>query len=61
MSIPHKLAGWAEEAGIPIVCVHRNGTVISQSLKMLVSAVMSYETPSELIEKLTEYLRFHPT
>ncbi len=52
--------GWAEEAGIPILCVHRDGTELSQSLNLLAKTVISYKNAEELVQKLGKYLNQAP-
>ncbi len=41
--------GWAEEFGVPVVCVHREGSKISGSVGNLFEKVEEYENFRELI------------
>ena len=50
--------GWANDAGIPIVCVHKDGYKTSQSLKTVTTDVIAYNGPDDLVAKLTEILNY---
>ncbi len=48
--------GWAEAAGVPIVCFYKEGMHPSNALQHLTSTIFPYTTPEELITKLAQYL-----
>lgn len=49
--------GWADSSGIPIVCIHKAGTRIGSSLKVVTGEFIEYTGTDDLISKLTA--RFH--
>ncbi len=47
--------GWANDAEIKIVCIYKNGSKISESLKMVSKTFIEYLDSKDLIEKLKKY------
>lgn len=48
--------GWANAAEIPIVCIFKAGSKLSSSLKTVSRDFIEYESASDLIQKLDQYL-----
>lgn len=48
--------GWADAAGIPIICIHKAGSTPSSALHHVTLDVMQYSNYDELIEKLKQVL-----
>ena len=48
--------GWANDADVPIVCIHRHNTKPSSALKIVSNKFISYSSDNDLIEKLQEIL-----
>ena len=48
--------GWAEAAGVPIVCFYKEGAQPSSALRHLTSTIFPYTSPEELATKITHYL-----
>ncbi len=48
--------GWADAADVPLLCVHKAGMKISGSLKFLTEDFIEYNSPEDLISKLSDYL-----
>lgn len=44
--------GWADAAGKPIWAVHKNGTAISSSVKMVATEIFSYVLLGDVLEGL---------
>ncbi len=44
--------GWADEFGVPIVCVHKEGSEPSSSLKAVTSEFRDYSDVGDLIESV---------
>lgn len=49
--------GWAHAAGVPIVCIHKQGSQPSNSLTAVTDVFLWYDDPKEVIEALTKALR----
>ena len=49
--------GWANNAEIPIVCIFKTGSKISNSLKMVCQKFIEYQDSQDLIQKLERDLR----
>lgn len=49
--------GWADAANVPLLCVYKEGSKVSGSLKYLTDNFIEYSSPEDLIEKLTVYLQ----
>lgn len=47
---------WAEEFGIPIICVYKSGADISGSLKFITDKFIEYSDMNDLTKQLTNYL-----
>ncbi len=48
--------GWADSAGVPIICIHKTGTVPSSALHHVTMDVIQYASNDELIQKLKQIL-----
>jgi hypothetical protein len=48
--------GWADSFGVPILCISKKGSIISNSLAYVTNDFFDYADSHELIEKLTEFL-----
>lgn len=48
--------GWANMLGIPIVCLSKEGSEISRSLKFVAEEFITYKNSNELISKISEFL-----
>lgn len=48
--------GWADAFDRPIICVSKQGTKVSDSLKAVSEVFVEYATSEELVAKLTEEL-----
>lgn len=51
--------GWADAAGIPIICFYKKDAKIAGSLKVICDTFVEYSDASEMISKLTEALKAH--
>lgn len=49
--------GRAQILKIPIICIHKPNTKISESLKNLTKTFISYRSKEELLEKLSKLLK----
>jgi hypothetical protein len=45
--------GWADAAGKPILAIHRNGTTISRSIKLVATEVFSYASLDDVMDRLS--------
>jgi len=48
--------GWANLYKVPIVCLYKEGTKPSGSLKVISNSFIEYENNQDMIQKLTDYL-----
>ncbi len=48
--------GWADAAGVPIVCFHRAGSRVSGSLRFISQTFIEYSSTADMTEKLTSWL-----
>ena len=48
--------GWADAAGVPIICCHRPGATVSGSLRFISDTFIEYTGAADLIEKVGAYL-----
>lgn len=48
--------GWANILGVPIVCVSKEGSEVSRSLKYVTNEFLTYKDPSDLITQISEFL-----
>lgn len=48
--------GWAENFGVSILCLHKEGANISGSLKYITEDFITYIDQKDMITKLTDYL-----
>jgi hypothetical protein len=46
--------GWAHAAKIPIICIYKKGSRISSSLKIITKNLLDYESPEEMVNKLSK-------
>lgn len=49
--------GWADAAGLPIVCFYKAGHEPSGALKLVATAMFAYDTTDDLVNKLPRYLK----
>jgi hypothetical protein len=49
--------GWANVFKIPILCIHKKGTVYSGALKVVVDDFLEYADANDMIKKLEIYLK----
>ena len=52
--------GWAEAAGVPIVCFYKNGAVPSGAIKHVAKIIFTYSTPDELLGEIAKQLIISP-
>jgi len=48
--------GWASFMDVPIVCIHKTGTAISNSLKVIIDEFYSYGNEEELVSILRKVI-----
>ena len=48
--------GWANSAGVPVVCVHQMEAKLSRSLEAVSKSFLAYSDPEDLINKIEEAL-----
>lgn len=48
--------GWADMLRIPIICIYKKGSRISNSLKNVTTTFLEYSDETELITKLTKVI-----
>lgn len=48
--------GWADAAGVPIVCLYKSGSQVSNSLAYITETFIEYTDSKDLVEKITRYL-----
>jgi len=48
--------GWAESFGKKVICIYKEGSKISGSLKVVSETFLSYSNGDDMIKKLTEAL-----
>jgi hypothetical protein len=48
--------GWADSFGVPILCISKAGSQISNSLAYVTNDFVAYADSVDLVEKLTAYL-----
>ncbi len=51
--------GWADAFNVPIVCMHKKGTKLSNSLKYITKDFIEYENSDDMIRKLSELFSIH--
>lgn len=49
--------GWADSCGCPIVCLHKKGVGLSDSLQVVCKKFLEYEDVSDMIEKIVLLIR----
>jgi hypothetical protein len=49
--------GWANAFGIPIICLYKSGSHVSNSAKLLAKDFIEYNDSEDLINKIEEYLK----
>lgn len=52
--------GWADMKEIPIVCIIKEGTTYSQSIKAVTNHFISYADKEQLMAKLADFLNSYP-
>lgn len=48
--------GWADMFKVPIVCIHKEGTEPSHSLRKITNDFIAYKDKNDMIAKLFEYI-----
>ena len=48
--------GWANEKGVPIICIYKKGIKVSSSLKAVTDQFIEYDSVKDLIASLTSSL-----
>ena len=48
--------GWADSLNVPIICMYKRGSKVSNSLKVLTEHFVVYETEEDMITQLTNLL-----
>ena len=48
--------GWADAARIPVVCLYKSGSQVSNSLAYVTDTFIEYTDSKDFIEKVTKYL-----
>ncbi|MEK7202650.1 MAG: hypothetical protein AAB669_03950 [Patescibacteria group bacterium] len=48
--------GWADSAGVRILCIYRSDTILSSSLKLITNNFIEYKNSDSLIEQLSGFL-----
>ena len=51
--------GWADMLKIPIVCIYKKNSQISDSLKAVTDAFLEYSDTGDLIAKITQVIQNH--
>jgi hypothetical protein len=49
--------GWGDAFGIPILCIFKKGSHVSNSAKLLTENLIEYSDSGDLIEKLEKYIK----
>lgn len=50
--------GWADFAGVPIICIYKSGMKYSGALKTVSDEFIEYECEKDMVEKLGGYLKY---
>ncbi len=53
--------GWANAAGVPIVCVYKSGTTPSSALASVTDTKLEYANATELLEQISKAIQKHHT
>lgn len=48
--------GWANDSGVPIVCIHRDESTPSNALRVVSNEFISYSSAEDLVEKLRKFI-----
>lgn len=48
--------GWADAAGVPIICFYKNGATPSGALRHIAKAMLEYTDEDDMIQKLATHL-----
>lgn len=48
--------GWADVFGIPIVCMYKKGSKISNSLHKITDKFISYDDPQDMVQQLATFI-----
>lgn len=51
--------GWANAFNVPILCIFKRGTKYSGTLKVVTDKFIEYIDSSDMVLKLTDYLKLH--
>ena len=49
--------GWADYFNIPIICIYKKGSIISNSLQCITDIFIEYKNKKDLIEKLNQEIK----
>ena len=49
--------GWADSLSVPIICIYRKGTEISNSLKTITKNFVEYSDKKEMISKIEKIIK----
>ena len=49
--------GWADASAIPIICLYKQGSKLSGSLKVVSKVFIEYTDPADMISKIDEALQ----
>jgi hypothetical protein len=49
--------GWADMLNIPIICIYKNGSNLSHSLKAVTNTFLEYSDTNEMITKIIEGIK----
>ena len=54
--------GWANAAGIPIICIYKTGGIPSRSLKNVFTVLIEYADGEEMVSKVGKFIQtYGPT
>jgi len=48
--------GWANDAGVPIICIHREDAKHSGALEIVSDKLISYSSTDDLVSKLRKFI-----
>jgi len=50
--------GWADAKGLPIICIFKKGSKVSEAIKIVASEMVEYETGEQMASEIDRILRF---
>lgn len=49
--------GWANTFGVPVVCIYKKDSKISESLRVVTDKFLEYSDADDLVEKITQVIK----